>query len=66
MTGRRKIAWRYVASFWFMVDVLSIGVSLFDILAPTHGPLARVKGFRAIRALRLMKLVRLVNASRIF
>ena len=66
MTGRRKIAWRYVASFWFMVDVLSIGVSLFDILAPTSGPLARFKGFRAIRALRLMKLVRLVNASRIF
>ena len=31
VTDRRKIAWHYVASFWFMVDVLSIGVSLFDI-----------------------------------
>jgi hypothetical protein len=70
VTDRRKIAWHYVASFWFIVDVLSIGVSLFDILAPTHGPLARVKGFRAIRALRLIKLIRLagrlVNTSRIF
>ena len=66
MTGRRKIAWHYVASFWFIVDVLSIGVSLFDILAPTSGPLASAKGFRAIRALRLIKLARLVNTSRIF
>ena len=66
MTDRGKIAWRYMTGIWFMVDVLSIGVSLFDILAPTSGPLARFKGFRAIRALRLMKLVRLVNASRIF
>ena len=49
-----------------MVDVLSIGVSLFDILAPTSGPLASAKGFRAIRALRLIKLARLVNVSRIF
>ena len=63
---RRKIAWRYVTGVWFVVDVLSIGVSLFDILAPTSGPLARFKGFRAIRALRLIKLIRLVNASRIF
>ena len=67
---RRKIAWRYVTGVWFVVDVLSIGVSLFDILAPTSGPLARVKGFRAIRALRLIKLIRLagrlVNTSRIF
>ena len=70
MTGRRKIAWRYVTGVWFVVDVLSIGVSLFDILAPTSGPLARFKGFRAIRALRLIKLIRLagrlVNTSRIF
>ena len=49
-----------------MVDVLSIGVSLFDILAPTSGPLASAKGFRAIRVLRLIKLARLVNVSRIF
>jgi len=66
VTDRRKIAWHYLSSAWLPVDIISIGVSGFDIFAPTDGPLAKFKGFRAIRVLRLVKLVRLINASRIF
>ena len=63
VTDRRKIAWHYLSSAWLPVDIISIGVSGFDIFAPTDGPLAKFKGFRAIRVLRLVKLVRLINAS---
>ena len=63
VTDRRKIACHYLSSAWLPVDIISIGVSGFDIFAPTDGPLAKFKGFRAIRVLRLVKLVRLINAS---
>ena len=63
---QRKIARRYLTSWWFCIDTLSIAVSGFDMAAPTTGPISRFKGFRAIRVLRLIKLVRLVSASRIF
>ena len=66
VTHQGKIARKYLTSAWFIIDAISIGVSFFDIFAPTNGPLAKFKGFRAIRVLRLIKLVRLVNASRIF
>ena len=52
------IAKRYLSSAWFPIDCLSIGVSFFDMFAPTGGSLSRLKGLRAIRVLRLVKLVR--------
>jgi len=61
-----KIARHYTRSGWFYIDILSIGVSGFDIFAPTRGPLSRFKGFRVIRVLRLIKLMRLVSVARIF
>jgi len=60
------IAKRYIRSAWFAIDCLSIGVSFFDMFAPTGGTLSRLKGLRAVRVLRLVKLVRIVNASRVF
>jgi len=60
------IARRYMSSAWFPIDCLSIGVSFFDMFAPTDGDLSRLKGLRALRVLRLVKLVRIMNASKIF
>ena len=62
----REIAKRYVRSFWFYVDMISIGTSLFDIFAPQGGAMSRLKALRAIRVLRLFKLLRVLNASRVF
>jgi hypothetical protein len=53
-----RIAKKYVFGFWFPIDILSIGVSGFDMFSPPGGALSKFKGLRAIRVLRLVKLVR--------
>lgn len=62
----RDISKRYVRSFWFYVDMISIGTSLFDIFSPQGGAMSRLKALKAIRCLRLFKLLRVLNASRVF
>jgi len=73
-TGRwifdsRRIALSYLKT-WFLLDILSVGVSAFDInglftvTSSIDGP--QFKALRVARALRLIKMVRLVRASRIF
>lgn len=65
ITSRRKIAWHYLTSVWFPVDLVSIAVSAFDIFADANGPLARFKSLRVLRVLRLLKFVNLLRRSTI-
>lgn len=56
---------------WFVIDVLSVAPSVFDILPllESDGDSSYSRGtaaLRAIRALRLVKLIRVVRASRLF
>ena len=71
----RAIARNYIRSYWFVLDVTSIGVALFDYLElesvagtiPDHESGVTASNFkllRVLRALRLVKLLRLVRASR--
>ena len=73
--NRRKIACRYLRS-WLLFDLMTIGVSIFDIL-PTltpSGTLGAIGGvdpqdlviLRVVRILRLVKLLRLARAERIY
>ena len=67
ITDHKKICLKYLRS-WFVLDVTSIGVSAFDIIAVAGAGrgLADLKAFRVIRALRLIKMIRLLRASRMF
>jgi CRP-like cAMP-binding protein len=52
---------------WFVIDVMSVAPSIFDIL-PVMGAgesAGAVKTMRTIRALRLIKLLRLVRTSKV-
>lgn len=60
----KDIAWHYVTSFWFYLDIVSVGVSGFDIFGDDDS--ASLSGFRAVRVLRLIKLLRLTRSSRVF
>lgn len=66
----RDIAAHYLRG-WFLVDLLSVASSTFDILPLTQEPNAsergtsNLKALRMIRTLRLVKLVRLIRVSRI-
>ncbi|KAL1503237.1 hypothetical protein AB1Y20_011293 [Prymnesium parvum] len=63
----RDISINYLKG-WFFIDVLSVGVSAFDIVIVMQGDasdLSRVKILRTVRVMRLIKLMRLLRASRI-
>ena len=78
ITDHRKIAWNYLTG-WFLIDLISVVVSAFDVIALASAyqaradniksgssQLSRLTFFRVIRILRLVKLVRLMRASRLF
>ena len=62
----QQIGRHYLLSWWFVLDVFSIGVSGFDIFSPDNSSTQRFKALRAVRVLRLLKLLRLLRGSRIF
>jgi len=66
VSDRRVIAKHYIKG-WFWLDVVSVGVSGFDIISLVMGnsDFSKFKVLRVLRVLRLIKLVRLVRASRI-
>ena len=78
VTSHRKIAWRYLRS-WFLIDAVSTGLSALDFVelgrraeeatgegcTAASSSLSQFKALRVIRALRLIKLARLVRASRL-
>ena len=64
VTNPPEVAFRYLTSFWFPIDLFSISTSIFDIV---EFPGAKsFTALRAVRVLRLAKLVRLARGSRIF
>ena len=62
----RRIAINYLSG-WFAIDLVSVGVSVLDVIAldgDSNGGAWRLEAIRAIRALRLSKMIRLVKARR--
>ena len=64
ITDPGAIAFHYVRSTWFYIDLFSILTSLFDIVGGEG--LDNFIALRLIRVLRLAKLIRLARGSRIF
>jgi hypothetical protein len=65
VTSHRRIMRHYLTT-WFCVDVLSVGTSVFDIIAFTSDSFGRKFMFmRVLRAARLFKLLRLLRGSRL-
>lgn len=66
VSNRYDIAMHYLRG-WFLLDVVSVGVSAFDVLSLVMGNanLSKFKVLRVLRVMRLIKLARLVRASRI-
>lgn len=61
----RRVATHYVNSRWFVLDVVSITSSSFDVIGDGSSN-SNLSGLRAVRVLRLVKLIRLTRGSRIF
>lgn len=61
----KLIAYHYIRSRWFYIDLFSVLASIFDLMPDTEGTSSLVT-LRAVRVLRLFKLVRLARGSRIF
>ena len=59
-----RIARHYILSWWFVLDIFSIGTSAFDIVGGSDAK--SLSGLRAVRVLRLLKLIRLMRGSRVF
>ena len=59
----KKIAWHYLCSFWFPLDLFCVLTLLFDVLGDEGTK--DLQGLRAVRTLRLAKLVKLARGSRI-
>ena len=64
ITDPGAIAFHYVRSTWFYIDLFSILTSLFDIVGGEG--LDNLIALRIIRVLRLAKLIRLARGLRIF
>ena len=60
----RAIVRNYVCSKWFMLDAVSVGSSVFDLMPA--GDLSELTTLRAVRVMRLTKLVRIFRGSRVF
>lgn len=66
VTSLRSIRWRYATS-WLVFDIISVGSSIFDVLAVTlsSDDLRRMQVLRIIRVFRLLKLFSVVKGARI-
>jgi len=70
LTSPTAIAMRYIRS-WFAIDLISVLVSVFDVVAVVDSgdsdssDVSKLKALRVLRALRLIKLARLARASRL-
>ena len=57
--------WRYIFSFWGLVDILSILPTYMDLFYPGYHYLLTVRIFRLLRVFRILKLVRFNREARI-
>jgi len=57
--------WRYIFSFWGLVDILSILPTYIDLIVPGYHYLLTVRIFRLLRVFRILKLVRFNREARI-
>ena len=66
ITSPKDLGLRYLCSPWAVVDIVSIGISSIDVVAPAGSTLSKFKALRAIRVLRLVKLIKILAATKIF
>lgn len=68
-TNLRRLAWAYLTSLWFPLDVVSMLPSTIDVLATADGSKsedgAHIGFLKSLRTLRLIKLARLFKTSRV-
>lgn len=56
--------WKYIFSFWGLVDILSILPTYVDLFYPGYHYLLTVRIFRLLRVFRILKLVRFNKEAR--
>lgn len=56
--------WKYIFSFWGLVDILSILPTYVDLFYPGYHYLLTVRIFRLLRVFRILKLVRFNREAR--
>lgn len=57
--------WKYIFSFWGLVDILSILPTYLDLISPGYHYLLTVRIFRLLRVFRILKLVRFNREARV-
>jgi voltage-gated potassium channel len=57
--------WKYIFSFWGLVDILAILPTYIDLMSPGYHYLLTVRIFRLLRVFRILKLVRFNKEARI-
>ena len=57
--------WKYIFSFWGLVDILSILPTYADLFYPGYHYLLTVRIFRLLRVFRILKLVRFNREARV-
>jgi len=57
--------WKYIFSFWGLVDILAILPTYIDLMAPGYHYLLTVRIFRLLRVFRILKLVRFNKEARV-
>lgn len=57
--------WRYIFSFWGLIDILSILPTYMDLISPGYHYLLTVRIFRLLRVFRILKLVRFNKEARV-
>ncbi|MDP3434855.1 MAG: ion transporter [Bacteroidota bacterium] len=57
--------WKYIFSFWGLVDILAILPTYIDLMSPSYHYLLTVRIFRLLRVFRILKLVRFNKEARV-
>ncbi|MDO8929323.1 MAG: ion transporter [Bacteroidota bacterium] len=57
--------WKYIFSFWGLVDILAILPTYIDLMSPGYHYLLTVRIFRLLRVFRILKLVRFNKEARV-